>query len=607
MRTLALYLPVACLMAFLLRPGLPVAAQDPMGGRLAGQNDRLELDIPKNKLQLGESITLQLVCHNTSRPESPTAAVPVGLSLELANEIPSSSVSIINGRRSSKYTFTLMLSADKVGEYELGPISVKAGGKTYTTGPYGITVEEADVSGSRGDRYIFGELEVDPREVYVTQTVTAKLTIGIREVVIDRRRYDFNLLRDVLDVRNSSLSVFANGDASRSTMTVADSQGRRNRYQVFTVTEQVRAEEVGTLTIGPIRLAANYPTSVRRDFFGYKVARSRPEFQLIPAIDVTVKGPPVAGRPRSFTGALGSYGLSGSAKPLRVEQGKPVTLTLVIRGEPLDGVAGPDLSGNAELVSRFEFTDDELVGDVQGRSKVFRRAIFPRQSGVQDIPAVEWSYFDPRREDYVTLSTAPIEITVDPPTGNSSPIEVSEGRSDSANGTALVRLEGGIAPNYVNGDDLLAAHGVTWTTAHWGTIAAPPLLWAVLGLFAWRRQKLAGNRGLARRRTAMRNAERLLREADQAGGTAQKLEAAGVVLKSYLADRFNLPPGELTPSDAYRLLETRGEKAIAGEVQAFLSIANAAAYAPVDASEFASEDAAAKVRRWMRALEKGKP
>ncbi|MGB0716855.1 MAG: BatD family protein [Phycisphaerae bacterium] len=576
-------------------------------GTAAAQTPRLELVIGKKSMQVGESISMQLIGHNMARPDNPSAAVPDGLSLELVNAVPSSSVRIVNGVRSSKYTYSLLLTAEKIGKYELGPITVKAGTQTYSAEPITITVARTDVSGKRGDRIIFGELEVQPRSVYVTQSVVAKLTIGIREVVIDRRRYDMNLLRDVFDSRKSSLSVFENGQADRSTMTIADSKGQRHRYQIFTVTERVRAEEVGQLAIGPIRLSAEYPTAVRRSFFGYDVTRSRPEFTLLPQINVEVKEPPTENRPPSFTGALGRYQIGASALPVRVEQGKPVTLTLAINGAPLDGVAGPDLGDNAELVSRFDFVREEWIGDVQGGSKVFRRAIFPRQAGVQNIPPIEWTYFDPSREEYITLATPPIEVTVDPPSGDASPMAVNEGGDTTGeNGTSLVLLEGGIAPNYVDVPALLAVQGATWTTGHWTALIAPPVAWSFVGLLAWRYRRLRGNEGLARRRSATRKAERILRDLPKAGSTTAQLDVVSQALKSYLADRYNMPPGEITPVDARRVITDGGGGDIAAEVAALLETASASAYAPIDEEGFRAEEVATKLRGWMKILDRAK-
>ncbi|MHC5111604.1 MAG: BatD family protein [Planctomycetota bacterium] len=568
-----------------------------------GQEGRVELQIPKRKLQVGESITLKLICHDMEKPSTPAAAIPSGLELKLANSIPSSNFTFINGVQTSSYTYTLFLSATKVGRHELGPITVTAGGQEFATRPVMVTVEDAHQGGDRGDRYLFGEVDVDRRSVYVTQSLVATLTIGIREVRIDGRRQELNYLSDVLNVRQSELSVFAGGKVESSTMTLRDSSGRAHRYMVYTVTKEIRAEEVGTLDIGPVRLSADYPTQVRRNFFRTRVTRARPEFAQVDKIRVDVKSPPDEGRPAEFNGALGRYKLAVSAKPNRVEQGKPVTIAISITGTPLDGVAGPELSANPELISRFDFTNEELIGDVQGRRKVFRRAIFPRQVGEQVIPPIRWSYFDPDKEAYVTLASKPINITVDPPSGDAVAINLSDGNG-GARDTSLVELTGGISPNYVEVESLLASQELTLSTAQWAGLIGTPLVWLSLTLATVRTRKYSANRGLARRRRAMRSAEAALRAAAALPkGTAQ-WTAIGEAFKGYLADRFNLPPGEITPADASALLNGTAATGLAQDIADFLESCNAVVYAPTEAMEEPVDQTIARVRGWMRDIEK---
>ncbi len=571
----------------------------------------IQLSPRPTRLDLGEAVNLQLVCTNTGVPEAPQAEIPDGLKLELLTATPRSSsfTSIVNGRRSQRvvYTYTLRLTALKEGTHTLGPISVAAETATYQTEAFDIVVRDTESAAEpNGDRFIFAEITVEPKRLYVTQSYTATLTFGIRKVVINGRQIALQMLRDVLDVRNSQLSVFANGKANRSERILTDSAGVRHRYEIFRVAEEVRAEEVGDLMVGPVFLRANYPTRVRRGIFGgYEIQRHRRESARASAVVINVLPPPSIGRPDDYTGAIGAFTLAVTAKPTRLELGQPITLTIALRGSPLDGVAGPDLSRQAELASRFDFVGDELIGDVDSGSKVFRRAVFPKQAGEQTIPPIRWSYFDPTLERYVTLTGEPVNITVDPPSGVSGAAPIALDVSPPGNNlTTLTLLSGGISPNFLDAKDVLADQAFRWTTPWAASLIASPLAWLVVALTSRHRARMKADVNYARRRRAGRAARAALRKARMRAQPTEQLHELSEVLTGYLADRFGFTRGALTPHEVRSLLARNGlDPSVAAKIAGFLESCEVARFAPGVSEELSTARAAKTVLQWIHALE----
>ena len=444
---------------------------------------------------------------------------------------------------------------------------------------------------------------MDPTSAYVTQEVQAALHIGIRKVEIGGQRYELDLLSQVLDVRGSQLSVFADGRAQSSERWLADSNGEQHPYQIFTVRKSIRIEEAGDLRVGPVFLRANYPTALRRGFFGSReVARARKETARADAIVVTVKTPPEQGRPPDYTGSVGTYRMNVVARPTQIEQGKPVTLTITITGKPLEGIAGPDLTRNAELASRFDFTTDELVGDVEKGHKIFRKAIFPRQPGEQTVPPLSWSFFDPDLERYTTLRSEPIAIQVAPPTSDSGDLVVLDD-DPHRNGTTLKVLAGGISPNYTLPDLVLAEQTLVFTRPWAIALGFPPAVWLIALVSVRRRNRLRGDVGLARRHRAARRAHTAMHGTK--GDSQDAWPRLARVLTDYLADRFNLPPGELTPPEAARVLLDHGaEEQLATGVADFLEHCGAARYAPGAVQSLTPAEAAQRIRTWIRRIER---
>lgn len=578
------------------------------------QEAGVELRLESTTLEVGEAVDAQLICTNTGQPEMPQFSVPNGLDLQFTNPIPAqfSQTSIINGRRSQKttYTYSLRLTARKEGTYNLGPISVVGEASTYQTTPVKIIVQKQQVaSQAESDQFVFVRMSVEPRSLYVTQSFTATLVIGIRKVEIDGRVVDMENLLQTVDAGATQLSIFGTRFSS-SELTMADSAGQRHQYVLFKSTREVRAEEVGPMPVGPVFLKVNYPTSLRRGFFGgMEIARSRKETARAGAIMVDVKGPPDQGRPADFTGAIGLFTMQVEVKPTRVEQGRPVTLSLAIQGAPLEGLAGPDLTKQAELASRFDFATDELTGDIENRAKVFRRAIFPKQHGEQTVPPIAWSYFDPRAERYVSLTSKPIPLVVDPASPGSVAVTPSDIEESERNGAALKVIHGGISPNYVDPELVLADTSLGFaTTATVAAMALPPLLCLTMTLTVRHRSRLKGDVRYARGRRARRHAQRLIDHALRDGDAAEQWTELSHAMTSYLADRFCLPPGAVTPDEVRTLLVRSGTDAgTAQQVVQFLENCDAARYAPGAVGALPPSQAAVHVQTWIERIERNKP
>jgi len=583
-------------------------------GSLAfAQNAGVELRVEARTIEVGETIAVQLICTNTGQPETPSFDIPAGLTLQQMSSTPStrSMTSIFNGRRSSEttYTFSFKLTGNRPGTYTLGPFVVEADGSSFQTTPVRIAVHNSKTANVPvGDKLVFLRLEVNRTSLYVTETVEASLTIGVRKVYVNGRVFEYDRLLRSVDASASTLSVFG-PQFSASERRITDSQGVEHEYLVYRDRKEIRTDQVGDLTIGPVFLKVDYPTSLRRSFWGRGLEPSRTQrvTARASAIAVAVKGPPTKGRPADFTGAIGRYAITATAKPLRVTLGQPVTLTLSIRGEPIDGIAGPDLTKQPDLVSRFEFATGELRGDVErSKTKVFRRAIFPKQQGEQTIPPVRWSYFDPRTEKYVTLATVPIPINVDPlASGENATIQLPLENGDDGNNRLTV-LRGGISPNVVDASVVLADHGVPIVAAQAGAIAiTPPALYLLFILLMRHRARLRGDLGYARRRKARSRARAAIAAALRATDRTEQLEKIAHALTAFIADVFNLPPGELTPPDVETTLrEHRADEDLMRDVVAFLRQTDAIRYAASATNADNMEHVSADITRWMDLIEK---
>jgi tetratricopeptide (TPR) repeat protein len=129
------------------------------------------------------------------------------------------------------------------------------------------------------------------------------------------------------------------------------------------------------------------------------------------AVDV-----PVLGRPADFAGAVGEVGASWRLSTPRARMGDPVVLTLRLEG-----------SGNVKLWPRptlhlgwASVADGEervQVDTAQARvrgSTEFDWLLTPRQPGQQEVPPMDYPYFDPDRGAYANARTPPLTLDVAP-------------------------------------------------------------------------------------------------------------------------------------------------------------------------------------------------
>jgi hypothetical protein len=148
---------------------------------------------------------------------------------------------------------------------------------------------------------------------------------------------------------------------------------------------------------------------------------SNPFAQLGERREVDIKSEPVAlevkplppNAPPSFSGAIGNFTMTTDAKPKTVQVGDPITVTTTISGRGnFDRVNAPvidDERGWHKYPPSSKFKQDDEVG-ISG-TKTFEAVLSPNDKK-QTLPLLAFAYFDPVKEQYVTLHSEPIPINV---------------------------------------------------------------------------------------------------------------------------------------------------------------------------------------------------
>lgn len=347
----------------------------------------------------------------------------------------------------------------------------------------------------------------------------------------------------------------------------------------------------GPMTLGPasIQLQLQIPRQVRIQNRVVTQVTRRQVTLRSRTKNLTVLEPPAEKRPASFNGAVGRFGsFQVTASPTNLAAGDPITITLRIAGEgDFERIDIPLDTGWQEFTV---YPPSENIttsgGSRMNGQKVIEQVVAPRNSEIRELPAFEFSYFDPIAREYRIHRQPPIPIRVEPnPEGAAQP-------------TIIVNAAG-LAGSQAQPEDILHIK------PHLGAIAGPegplltrPVFWICqsLPLLLWLgflgrnryRKYLADHPRLARRRRVdklVRRERRMLRHHAAAQDSPAFFETAFRAVQARLGERLDLSPAGLTEEKLSEVLHHHpsGDRLIP-EVRRVFDKAGKVRYAAVQSS-----------------------
>lgn len=356
-------------------------------------------------------------------PDQPKLAIPDATVTPLgATPNVSRSIQIINGRRSDStkvsWTMRWRIEVHKPGQLRV-PETVVTQGNHKATAQAG-EVEVGTVPSTDSMRI---SLELPNRPVFVGETVPVTL-VWLFQAQPQDQSFSVPLLSS--DAFTASAPPVTN---ARRAITISagakDLQLPFNLDQVdvggtqfnrLTTTLFVAPRSIppgGKVEVAPASVVAALPVG-RADFFGNAPT------QMFRATDVPrtliVKPLPESDRPPTFAGAVGDqFAISVKTSRSVVQLGEPVELDVTVKSnQPLDTLSLGKLDGDGRLPKdKFTVPAEPPTGELsdEGKTKTFK--ITAQVTGpATEIPALAFSYFDPAKEQYRTIHSEPIALSV---------------------------------------------------------------------------------------------------------------------------------------------------------------------------------------------------
>ncbi|HEX4419442.1 MAG TPA: BatD family protein [Kofleriaceae bacterium] len=277
---------------------------------------------------------------------------------------------------------------------------------------------------------------------------------------------------------------------------------------------------------------------------------------------------PEAGKPASFTGAVGQFAVALDPIAGTPRVGEPLTLAIRVTGTgnfdrvALTGVDDtPDLHAYPTKSNFTPSAASALTG-----TKTFTQTVVPTKPGDLVIPALGFAYFDPSKHAYVTVETTPGALHVAAAAGSASS---DPGLAPAAIATAPSAARVGHGTDRATLVPLVRQPRVWWIPG--GLIALTALL---VGGAWWRRSPRIAHVLHARRvHRAVSRATLAMDRAASAHDRAAFFAAARSALQTRLGETWRTAPEAITAHDVETRLGAGG-----AEIRAVLERADALHY-----------------------------
>jgi hypothetical protein len=383
---------------------------------------------------VGQPVQLQIKVTGSSGVKPPREIFVDGLQIRYTGQ------SQLWEGRNFQFTYSFICNYTvmpmKAGTFKIPPQMVEAGGSALRTPELTLRVADSGNAPAPGPRSSKrSDAAIDPNKIAFAELMLSKTTAYVGEMIPAVLRIAVNIRTPVesypaADITGQGFTAQRMGE-QRTTIETIDGK----TYQVFTFKTALSPARAGKIEIGPVQIhtVVRMPRNPQRNpamprdlfdpndpfmdnffsdpFFAPSVPQEITFKSEAVTLDVKALPP---GAPPGFGGAVGNFSLAADAKPKSAQVGDPFTVTATITGRGnFDRVNAPafeDERGWHKYPPSSDFKKDDDIG-ISG-AKTFETVLSANERK-DKIPAQIFSYFDPAKEQYVTLRAEPIPVRVE--------------------------------------------------------------------------------------------------------------------------------------------------------------------------------------------------
>ncbi|MFL2522129.1 MAG: BatD family protein [Candidatus Azotimanducaceae bacterium] len=443
---------------------------------------KFDASVSKSKLGLNERLRVDFVMNqngdNFSPPNFENFQVIGG---------PNQSIktSYVNGERSFSKTYSYFLKPLKKGNLKITQASIEIEGEIYKSLPLEVFITDSVNQPSDSVTQYYNDDDIELR------ALVSKGSPYLNEPITVIYKLYYKAPINISDARENETPNYK--DFWSQTIKIPQLKVQREIYrgQDYNVVEWRKVvlypQKSGELEISPLslNLVLDVPTD-KRDFFGNVIYDQTSQFISTGMRKINVKDLPRAGKPDSFTGAVGQFDFDVILNKSSLRATESFTAELKVNGNgnlklfDLPNILVPN---SMELFDpeREELINTNLSGMNGSVSKSF--TIIPKFQGNFPIEEVEFSYFDPNTEQYKVLKSPRLTVDVyDGPTIGNSISNDNSNVITSDDSFRFIKLKGNLKP---------ANRDIFFESQFFYILASSPFILslAIIALSAYRKKR----------------------------------------------------------------------------------------------------------------------
>jgi hypothetical protein len=538
--------------------------------------------LDRSVVEMGDTLTLNLQIDPSDDLES--IELPKLEGFEVVGQSHQISLRIEGMKSQKAVVYNYFLLPLQTGQFRIPAIPVKVKGKVYTTNPLDIEVIPASGGGSSSNppssansanasddtsleealaNSVFLVLQPELHEAYLGQDIPVTI-----KLYISKFSYEPPQTEPELEHTGFLMDDFTTTRAKRE-------QLAGQEYVVMTYKTHVYPTRTGELILGPARIPLTLYFRIKSNrrplfgdldrFFGQDHPFGDDPFdsffdevvtKVIPlestAFAIAVSPLPTEGQPKNFSGGVGALSFEISAAPGELAVGDPITVRTVVSGEGnFAAIEMPSYGHGLKEDEQFKYYEPKIT--LEKDRKILEQVLIPKTVDIQQLPALSFSYFDPKKAEYVTVTKGPVPLKVNPAKEESGNAVVGMTPAPTSSVSRPVTQES-------LGQDVAFIKDRPGRWVHHNVyLFQKPLFLVVLSLYAiiWLglvmmlqiKQRLQTDVRLAKRLKAPRMARRGIGKARtllEKGEQRQFYDLIFKTLQAYLGHKYHLPLGTLT-------------------------------------------------------------
>ena len=500
----------------------------------------------------------------------------------------SSSIQVINGKisRSVEYTYTYVLTAGEEGIFTIPPAKIIVDGTIHESNEVKVQVVAGNTSqqGNQGQQGSSSQksnnTENDLKDdVFIRAVVSnTKPMQGEQIVITYKLYYRINISAPEFTKEPGFMGFWKNDlmPKDRQSYVQYNETYKGQQYHVAEIRKfalfpqksgKIVIDEANAVCQAQIRTQSQQKS---RDPF-FDSFFNDPFFNRYKTVEIPLKtnritinvSPlPTHNKPADFSGAVGSFNFNSEIDKTELKANEAINLKFTING-----------SGNIELIDKinvpfppdFEVYDPKVNKNINtspsgvSGKKTFEYLIIPRTPGDFTIQPVKFSYFDLKRNKYVTLTSPEYNISVAKGDGTISDVSYS-----GVNQADIKYIGSDIRHIKMNVPRLYISGSYFFGSGTFYLLLVLPLIIFILFTIIWNKElKKRSNIALMKNKKATKVAQKRMKQASIFLKENKKDEffvEVSQALWGYLSDKFSIPLANLSMETVKDSLQSKEVK-----------------------------------------------